>query len=89
MLETLILFGFCFLVGLISLGVFAYLVMTGQILTLDGIALTIISLTIGGVFMLNVVWSAFTGELKKMLEQMRKKPESNEPSDKPPGEISS
>jgi len=89
MLETLILFGFCLLAGLISLGVFAYLVMTGQILTLDGIALTIISLTIGGVFMLNVVWSVFTGELKRAMEHAKKKPDSAEPPSVPSGQASS
>ncbi len=89
MLETLLLFGFCLLVGFLSLAVCAYLVVTGQVLTLDGLVLAIISLTIGGVFVLNVVWSVYTGELRRRLDHVRKKPASAEPPSHPSGQASS
>ena len=83
MLETILLFSFCLLAGLIALGVCAYLAVTGALFTLDGISLALIALTIGGVFVLNVVWSIYSGELRQMLDHLRKKPTSNEPSGGP------
>ena len=89
MLETLLLFGFCLLVGLLSLAVCVYLAVTGLLFTLDGLVLAIISLTIGGVFVLNVAWSVYTGELRRLLGHVRKKPASVEPPSHPSGQASS
>jgi hypothetical protein len=89
MLETLLLFGFCLLVGLASLAVCAYLAATHLLFTLDGIVLAIISLTIGGVFVLNVGWSVYTGELKRLMAHNEKKPASTEPPGNPSGQVSS
>lgn len=89
MLETLLLIGFCLLVGLLSLAVCAYLAATHLLFTLDGIVLAIISLTIGGVFVLNVGWSVYTGELKRLMGRAQKKPASAEPPSKPSGQASS
>ena len=85
MLESLLLLAFCLFVGLAMFAVCGYLVVSGQLLTLDGISLALICATIGGLFVLMIVWSFYTGELKQMLEYRRKKPASSEPSDKPTG----
>jgi hypothetical protein len=89
MFESILLLAFCLLVGLISLAVVGYLAISGQLFTLDGLVLALTSLTIGGVFVLNVGWSIYTGELKKMLEHIRKKPASSEPSGNPPDDTTS
>lgn len=86
MLESLLLLAFCLVVGLISMAVCGYLVVSGQFLTLDGLSLSLICATIGGLFVLMVVWSFYTGELKQILEYRHKKPPSSEPPDKPAGE---
>jgi hypothetical protein len=89
MLETLLLLGFCLLVGLLSLAVCAYLAATHLLFTLDGIVLAIISLTIGGIFVLNVGWSVYTGELKRLMAQGKEKPDSPESSGNPSSQASS
>lgn len=86
MFESVLLLAFCLIVGLIAVAVCAYLLVSGQLLTLDGLVLALTSLTIGGIFVLNVGWSVYTGELKKILEHLRKKPASSTPSNKPAGE---
>ena len=83
LLQELLLLGFCFLVGVAALAVCAYLAMIGQLMTLDGMVLCLVSLAIGGIFMLNVAWSVYTGELLALLNDLRKKPASGEPSDNP------
>ena len=80
MIEALILFSFCLLVGLIALGACVYLAISGSLFTLDGLSLALIALSIGGLFMFNVVWSAYTGELRAMLDHVRKKPAASGPS---------
>jgi len=88
MLETILLLVFCLIAGLIALAVCVYLAMSGLLFSVGGLFLALISLTIGGIFILNVVWSIYTGELKQMLERMRKKPASSESSGNPPTEAS-
>jgi hypothetical protein len=88
MFESILLLAFCLIVGLIAVAVCGYLVASGQFLTLDGLSLALICAAIGGFFVLMVVWSFYTGELKQILEHMRKKPTSSEPSDKSAGEAS-
>jgi hypothetical protein len=88
MFETILLLAFCLLVGLIALAVCAYLAVSGLLFTLDGLLLVIICLTIGGICVLNVVWSFYTGELKQVLEHLRKKPASTELSGNPPAKVS-
>jgi hypothetical protein len=73
MLETIILLAFCGLMGLASLAVFLWLLVSKAIFTMDGLAFALISLTIGGFFMFNVAWSLRTGELRALLNQMGKK----------------
>jgi hypothetical protein len=83
MIDVILLFAFCLFMGLMALGVCAYLAISGQLFTLDGLVLALIALSIGGLFMLNVIWSIRTGELQQMLDHLRKKPASNEPSTNP------
>jgi hypothetical protein len=73
MLESLLLFAACLLIGLIALAVCVYLAVTGALFTMDGMVVALIALTIGGVFVLNVVWSVWTGELRQILDRLRKK----------------
>jgi hypothetical protein len=89
MLESLLLLAFCLFVGLLAVAVCGYLAVSHLLFTMDGLLLTLISLTIGGIFVLNVGWSVYTGELKQMLEQRHKKPASSEPSGKPTGDAPS
>ena len=88
MLETILLLAFCLIAGLIALAVCVYLAMSGLLFSVGGLFFALISLTIGGVFILNVVWSIYTGELKEMLEHSRKKPASGESPGNPPSEAS-
>jgi len=89
MFETILLLAFCLLVGLIALAVCVYLAVSGLLFTLDGLLLVLICLTIGGIFVLNVAWSVYTGELKKVLEHLRKKPDQSEPTSSPSVESAS
>ena len=88
MLETILLLAFCLFVGLIALAVCVYLAVSGLLFTMDGLLLVIICLTIGGIFVLNVVWSIYTGDLRQVLDHLRKKPTSSELSSNPSTEVS-
>lgn len=72
MLEVALLLAFCILVGLSAVAVCVYLAITGSLLSEDGLALAFIALTIGAIFMANVAWSAYTGELKAVFNHFRK-----------------
>ena len=87
MIETILLLALCLIVGVIALGVCAYLAMSGLLFTLGGLFLALISLTIGGLFILNIVWSVYSGELRQTLDHHRKTPASSELPGNPPGEI--
>lgn len=88
MLETILLLVLCLIAGLIALAVCVYLAMSGLLFSVGGLFLALISLTIGGIFILTVVWSIYTGELKQMLEHSRKKQASSELPGNPPTEAS-
>jgi hypothetical protein len=62
----------CVFLGIICLAVAAWIVVSGRIVDLDGIALAIIVLTIGGFFLFDVFWSYRTGELGQTLDGWRK-----------------
>lgn len=83
MIDVILLFAFCLFMGLVALVICAYLAISGQLFTLDGLVLALITLSIGGLFMLNVAWSIRSGELQQMLNHLRKQPTSNEPSTSP------
>jgi hypothetical protein len=69
----------CLLVGLASLLVVVWDVASGRIVYLDGIALALLSLTIGGFFIFNVAWSWRTSELKALLAELREGSRSDQP----------
>ncbi len=84
MLDTLLLLSFCLLMGLVSLGVVVWVVLSGSLFYLDGLLLTFISLVIGGVFMANFVWSVRSGEFQEALNHLRKRSNKSGASSEPP-----
>ena len=66
--------GICLVLGLASLAVVVWVVATGWIAYLDGIALALIGLTLGAFFLFNLAWSWHTGELQALLKELRKGP---------------
>ena len=62
----------CLVLGLASLAVVVWVVATGWIAYLDGIALALIGLTLGAFFLFNFAWSWRTGELEALLKELRK-----------------
>ena len=81
MLESALLLAFCLLVGLASLVITIWIVISGRLFTMDGLLLVTITLTIGGLFMGNFAWSVYTGEVREVLNQLRsrsKKPDTQE-----------
>jgi uncharacterized membrane protein YqjE len=85
MLQSALLLLFCLLVGVLSLAVCVWVAATGQLLTMDGLLTIAISLAVGAVFMANVAWSFHTGELKAILNQLRKRRAAEGPGDQPGG----
>lgn len=71
---------FCLLVGAAAAGICAWVVVTGQIFTLDGLALVLVSLTVAAFFAGNTAWAIYTGELRETLGRLRSKPEEPAPS---------
>ena len=84
MLDAALMLAFCLLMGLLSLAVCGWAVVSGQILTLDGLLLILISLTVGGIFMASFAWSVRTGELREVINGLRKKSDPNDSSSGPP-----
>jgi hypothetical protein len=85
MWESIVELSICLLIGVIGLAVVVWEIATGRIAYLDGIALSLISLTLGGFFLFDVLWSCHTGELKELLkkkeiEGRRQKAEDREES---------
>lgn len=86
MLQSALLLFFCLLVGVLSLAVCAWVVIFGQLFTLDGLLTVSISLLVGALFMANLAWSVYTGELREILNQLRKRPASGDASGEGSGE---
>ena len=72
MLEEVVLLAFCFLVAVIGLAVVAWEVISGRVFSIDGLWLSLISLTLAAVFGGNIAWSFYTGEVQQMLRHSRK-----------------
>lgn len=82
MLESAILLLFCLLLGLASLVIVVWVAVSDRLFYLDGLMLTAICLTIGGIFLGNFVWSVRSGEFRQAMNRLLKKSEkSNEPSE--------
>ena len=85
MLETVVLLFFCLVIGLVSLAVVAWVAFSGRLFYMDGLLLTFVSLTLGGIFLGNFAWSVRDGELRQALNLLRKTSDkSDAPSGPPP-----
>lgn len=84
MLENVLLLAFCLLVGLLSLAVCIWVIVTGRIFYLDGLLLVLVSLTLGGFFMFNIFWSIHTGEMRAVLNYLRRRVGKSNASSEPP-----
>jgi hypothetical protein len=80
MFEELALSVFCLLVTVIGLGVATWEAVSGRISSIDGLWLTLISLTLAAVFGGILAWSCYTGEAQQMLNHLRK---GSAPKDSP------
>jgi hypothetical protein len=76
MLEDLLLSAFCLLATVVSLAVVVWEVASGRVFDMDGLWLTLISLTLAAVFGGSLAWSFYTGEGQQMLRQFRPRPAS-------------
>jgi ABC-type nickel/cobalt efflux system permease component RcnA len=76
MLEDLLLSAFCLLATVVGLAVVAWEVVSGRVFDMDGLWLTLISLTLAAVFGGSLAWSFYTGEGQQMLRQIRKRSDS-------------
>jgi ABC-type enterobactin transport system permease subunit len=72
MREVIIEAAVCLFIGILSLAVAVWVVASGRIVYLDGIALVIIALTISAFFLFDVFWSYRTGELQQAVQDWRK-----------------
>jgi hypothetical protein len=82
MLADFIVLVICALIVLGSLAVIVWQGITGQLLTLDGLDVTLICLTFLAIFGGNLAWSVHSGELWRLLGQLLKK--QNPPSEQKP-----
>ena len=78
MLEDVILLAFCSLVALAGLAVCLWEVASGRLFSMDGLTLTLISLTLALVFGGNVGWSVLNGDARRLLSHFRKPPQESE-----------
>ena len=72
MFEELALAAFCILAAVLGLAVALWEVISGRVFDMDGLWLTLISLTLAAVFGGAIAWSFYTGEGRQMLLQLRK-----------------
>lgn len=86
---TILTHAFCLLIGLAALGVTAWVVATGQLLTLDGLGLVFASMAAASFFAAHTAWAVYAGELRELLGQLwarPKAPTGDDVSDGPPNE---
>jgi hypothetical protein len=69
MFEDVFLLVFCFILAIGGLATVVWGLATGRFFTIDGIWLTLISLTLSAVFGGNIAWSIYTGELQRILHK--------------------
>ncbi len=75
MLLPLLVLAFSLLVGLAGLAACAWVIVTGQAFTLDGLLVMAISLTVGAIFAANVAWAWHVGEVGEVLQKLRPRSE--------------
>ena len=81
MLEEVVLLAFCFLVTLFGLAVVVVELISGRVFSIDGLWLSLISLTLAAVFGANLAWLLFTVEAQQRLRRFRQGSEPDNPSD--------
>lgn len=84
MLEEVVLLAFCALVALVGLAVVLWEAAAGRLFSMDGLWLTLISLTMSAVFGGNVAWSVYNGDVQRILSQFRKRPVESAATEKNP-----
>ena len=72
MFEDILLLVFCFILGAAGLATAVWELVTGRFFNIDGLWLTLISLTLSVVFGGNIAWSMYTGELQRILHESHK-----------------
>ena len=80
MIEDVALLVFCFILAVGGLATVAWGLATGRSFSIDGLWLTLISLTVTVVFGGNIAWSIYTGELQRILHSGKEKPEQEKRS---------
>jgi hypothetical protein len=71
MTELVVLWVLCILLGLGSWGAALWLAVTGQMLTMDGLALALIAFTVGTFLLFNVGWALHKGEIQQVWSAFR------------------
>lgn len=78
MFEDIFLVVFCLLLAVGALATVVWELVTGRFFNIDGLWLTLISLTLLVIFGGNIAWSIYTGEFQRILGEHRK---GSSPSD--------
>jgi hypothetical protein len=73
MVETVLLLVSCLLLGIGSLVLAGWLVISHQFASLDGIFLTFVCLVMALVFLLNSFWSLRIAEFRQLIQDRSKK----------------
>ncbi len=84
MLEDFIILAICALVALGALAIIVWEGIAGRLLSMDGLDLTLISLTFLVIFGGNLAWSIHSGEAQALLRNLLKKPAEDTSSDQRP-----
>ena len=78
MLEDILLYVFCAILAVGGLATVVWELATGRFFNIDGLWLTLISLTLSVVFGGNIAWLLYTGELKAILHFGSEKQEAKD-----------
>jgi len=71
MFEDIFLLVFCMILAVGGLATFLWELATGRFFNIDGLWLTLISLTLSVVFGGNIAWMVYKGELKAILHRSK------------------
>lgn len=81
MFEDIALLAFCVGLAIMGLAAVVWELATGRFFNIDGLWLTLISLTLAAVFGGNIAWSIYTGEFQRILHESRKRASPGEAAD--------
>jgi len=82
MFEDVFLLVFCSILAAAGLATAIWELVTGRFFNIDGLWLTLISLTLSVVFGGNIAWSIYTGEFQRIIHESRKASSSSGAADK-------